>query len=166
MTSGRAMAKHSAGILIYRQGATGIEVFLVHPGGPYGAKKDAGAWSVPKGEWEAGEDGLAAARRELAEETGLAPEGDFLRLGSFRQSSAKTVEVWAVEGEADPARLQANSFLMEWPPRSGQIKAFPEVDRAGWFTLAEAARKIVKGQAPILTALSALAPGAQGCAGD
>jgi predicted NUDIX family NTP pyrophosphohydrolase len=153
------MAKRSAGILIYRRGPTGIEVFLVHPGGPYWAKKDAGAWSVPKGECEPGEDGLAAARRELAEETGLAPQGDFLWLGSFRQSSAKTVEVWAVQGEADPARLQGNSFTMEWPPRSGQIKAFPEVDRAGWFTLAEAARKLVKGQAPILSALSALTAG-------
>ena len=156
------MPKRSAGVLLYRQGATGIEVFLVHPGGPYWAKKDAGAWSVPKGESEPGEDGLAAARRELAEETGLAPDGNFLGLGSFRQSSAKTVEVWAVEGDADPARLKANSFTMEWPPRSGQIKAFPEVDRAGWFTLAEAARKIVKGQAPILTALSGLTAGAQG----
>ena len=156
------MAKRSAGVLLYRRGATGIEVFLVHPGGPYWAKKDAGAWSVPKGECEPGEDGLAAARRELAEETGLAPDGNFLGLGSFRQSSAKRVEVWAVEGDADPARLKANSFTMEWPPRSGQIKAFPEVDRAGWFTLAEAARKIVKGQAPILTALSGLTAGAQG----
>jgi predicted NUDIX family NTP pyrophosphohydrolase len=157
------MAKHSAGILIFRRTAMGIEVFLVHPGGPYWAKKDAGAWSVPKGECEPGEDGLAAARRELAEETGLAPQGDFLWLGSFRQSSAKTVEVWAVEGDADPARLQGNSFTMEWPPRSGQIKAFPEVDRAGWFTLAEATRKLVKGQAPILSALSGLAAGARDC---
>jgi predicted NUDIX family NTP pyrophosphohydrolase len=156
------MAKRSAGVLIYRRSAMGIEVFLVHPGGPYWAKKDVGAWSVPKGECEPGEDGLAAARRELAEETGLAPAGDFLPLGSFRQSSAKTVEVWAVEGDADPARLQPNSFTMEWPPRSGQIKAFPEVDRAGWFTLAEAARMIVKGQVPILTALSALTAPAPG----
>jgi predicted NUDIX family NTP pyrophosphohydrolase len=154
------MAKRSAGVLIYRRSATGLEVFLVHPGGPYWAKKDVGAWSVPKGECEPGEDGLAAARRELAEETGLAPVGDFLPLGSFRQSSAKTVEVWAVEGDADPARLQPNSFMMEWPPRSGQLKAFPEVDRAGWFTLAEAARMMVKGQVPILTALSALTAGA------
>ena len=156
------MAKRSAGVLIYRRSTTGIEVFLVHPGGPFWAKKDVGAWSVPKGECEPGEDGLAAARRELAEETGLAPAGDFLPLGSFRQSSAKTVEVWAVEGDADPAQLQPNSFTMEWPPRSGQIKAFPEVDRAGWFSLAEAARMIVKGQVPILTALSALTAGAPG----
>jgi len=149
------MAKRSAGILIYRQGAAGIEVFLVHPGGPYWAKKDDGAWSVPKGECDAGEAGLAAARRELAEETGLRPEGDFLGLGSFKQSSAKWVEVWAVQGNADPARLNSNTFTMEWPPRSGQIKPFPEVDRAGWFTLAEAARKLVKGQVPILAALAA-----------
>jgi predicted NUDIX family NTP pyrophosphohydrolase len=157
------MAKRSAGILIYRRRATGIEVLLVHPGGPYWAKKDVGTWTVPKGECEPDEDGLTAARRELAEETGLAPVGDFLPLGSFRQSSAKTVEVWAVEGDADPARLRSNSFTMEWPPRSGQIKAFPEVDRAGWFTLAEAARMIVKGQVPILTALSALTAGVSGC---
>ena len=149
------MAKRSAGILIYRRAAAGIEVFLVHPGGPFWAKKDDGVWSIPKGECAPGEDGLAAARRELAEETGLRPGGEFLQLGSFRQSSAKTVEVWAVEGEADPARLASNSFAMEWPPRSGQIREFPEVDRAGWFSLPEAARKVVKGQAPILEALDA-----------
>jgi len=149
------MAKLSAGILIYRRAAAGIEVFLVHPGGPFWAKKDDGAWSIPKGECAPGEDGLAAARRELAEETGLKPAGEFLRLGSFRQSSAKTVEVWAVAGEADPARLASNTFAMEWPPRSGRICEFPEVDRAGWFTLPAAARKVVKGQAPILEALKA-----------
>jgi len=149
------MAKQSAGILIYRRAAAGIEVLLVHPGGPFWAKKDDRAWSVPKGECAPGEDALAAARRELAEETGLTPQGEFLRLGSFRQSSAKTVEVWAVEGEADPARLASNTFAMEWPPRSGRIREFPEVDRAAWFTLPEAARKVVRGQAPILEALSA-----------
>jgi predicted NUDIX family NTP pyrophosphohydrolase len=149
------MAKQSAGILIYRRAAAGIEVLLVHPGGPFWAKKDDRAWSVPKGECAPGEDALAAARRELAEETGLTPQGEFLRLGSFRQSSAKTVEVWAVEGEADPARLASNTFAMEWPPGSGRIREFPEVDRAAWFTLPEAARKVVKGQALILEALSA-----------
>jgi predicted NUDIX family NTP pyrophosphohydrolase len=149
------MAKQSAGVLIYRRAAAGIEVFLVHPGGPFWVKKDDGAWSVPKGECAPGEDALAAARRELAEETGLTPQGEFLRLGSFRQSSAKMVEVWAVEGEADPARLASNTFAMEWPPKSGRIGEFPEVDRAAWFTLPEAARKVVKGQRPILAALSA-----------
>jgi predicted NUDIX family NTP pyrophosphohydrolase len=148
------MAKRSAGILIYRRGTAGIEVFLVHPGGPYWARKDDGAWSVPKGECDAGEDGLSAARRELAEETGLRPDGDFLGLGSFKQSSAKWVEVWAVEGDADPDRLESNTFAMEWPPRSGQLKPFPEVDRAGWFSLSEAAKKLVKGQVPILGALA------------
>jgi predicted NUDIX family NTP pyrophosphohydrolase len=154
------VVKRSAGVLIYRQSAAGLEVLLVHPGGPYWAKKDEGAWSVPKGECDPGEDGLAAARRELAEETGLTPSGQFLPLGSFRSSSAKTVEVWAVEGEADPARLKSNTFAMEWPPKSGRIKTFPEVDRAAWFNLPEAARKVARGQAPILAALAArLRPG-------
>ncbi len=139
------MPKRSAGVL------------LCHPGGPFWARRDEGAWSLPKGEIAEGEDAFAAARREFEEETGfgLRPEGQLLALGSFRQSSAKTVEVWAVEGDADPGKLQSNSFVMEWPPRSGQTQAFPEVDRAAWFTLQEAARKILEGQAPILEALGA-----------
>jgi predicted NUDIX family NTP pyrophosphohydrolase len=147
------MPKRSAGILLYRHTPAGLEVLLVHPGGPFWAKKDAGAWSIPKGECQPGEDALAAARRELAEETGLRPDGLYVSLGSFRQSSAKAVEVWALEGEVDPARLQSNTFQMEWPPKSGRIQEFPEVDRAAWFAPAEAARKILKGQVPILEAL-------------
>jgi predicted NUDIX family NTP pyrophosphohydrolase len=130
-------------------------VLLVHPGGPFWAKKDEGAWSIPKGEFQEGEDALEAAARELEEETGARPEGQFIALGSFRQSSAKTVEVWALEGDFDPAKLRSNAFAMEWPPRSGRMQEFPEVDRAQWFTLVEARRKIVKGQVPILAALVA-----------
>jgi predicted NUDIX family NTP pyrophosphohydrolase len=147
------MPKLSAGILLYRHTAAGLEVFLVHPGGPFWAKKDAGAWTIPKGECQLGEDALAAARRELAEETGFRPEGRYVTLGSFRQSSAKRVEAWALECDVDPARLTSNTFQMEWPPKSGRMQDFPEVDRAGWFTPPEAARKILKGQVPILEAL-------------
>jgi predicted NUDIX family NTP pyrophosphohydrolase len=148
------MPKLSAGILLYRHTPAALEVFLVHPGGPYWAKKDEGAWTIPKGECQPGEDALAAARREFAEETGLTLEGELMALGSFRQSSAKTVEVWAVEGDADPAGLASNTFAMEWPPRSGRMQDFPEIDRAAWFRPAEAARKILKGQVPILKALA------------
>ena len=147
------MPRRSAGILLYRHTPAGPEVFLVHPGGPFWAKKDAGAWGIPKGECQTGEDGLAAARRELAEETGFTLDGRYVPLGSFRQSSAKTVDVWALEADVDPARLQSNTFQMEWPPRSGRMQDFPEVDRAAWFTRSEAARKILKGQVPILETL-------------
>jgi predicted NUDIX family NTP pyrophosphohydrolase len=147
------MPRHSAGILMYRWRAGEPEVLLVHPGGPYWAKKDDGAWSLPKGEHEAGEDPLAAARREFEEETGLRPSGDFARLGAFAQSRAKTVEVWAVEGDFDPAQLRSNHFSMQWPPKSGRMAEYPEVDRAGWFGREAAARKILKGQLPILAAL-------------
>jgi predicted NUDIX family NTP pyrophosphohydrolase len=147
------MPKRSAGILLYRRGAAALEVFLVHPGGPFWAKKDEGAWSIPKGEYRPHEEPLAAARREFAEETGLRLEGGFVALGSFRQSSAKTVDVWAVEGDADPTKLASNTFALEWPPRSGRMQAFPEVDRAAWFALPEAARMLVKGQVAILEAL-------------
>ena len=147
------MPKRSAGILLYRHAPAGLEVFLVHPGGPFWAKKDLGAWTIPKGECQPGEDALAAARREFAEETGFKPEGHYVALGSFRQSSAKTVEVWAQEGDADPAKLVSNTFQMEWPPKSGRMQEFPEVDRAAWFAPAEAARRILKGQAQILAAL-------------
>jgi predicted NUDIX family NTP pyrophosphohydrolase len=147
------MAKRSAGILLYRHTPEGVDVFLVHPGGPFWAKKDIGAWSIPKGECEPGEDGLTAARREFTEETGFKPDGDCIRLGSFRQSSAKTIEVWALEADVDPSKLRSNTFQVEWPPRSGRMQEFPEVDRADWFAPAEAARKILKGQLAILTAL-------------
>lgn len=148
------MPRRSAGILLYRRRQGGVEVLLVHPGGPFWAGKDDGAWSIPKGEYEPGEDPLAAARREFAEETGSrAPEGEASALGAFRQSSAKIVDVWAIEGDFDPATLNSNTFTLEWPPRSGRTREVPEVDRAAWFTLDEAERKLLKGQRPIPEAL-------------
>jgi predicted NUDIX family NTP pyrophosphohydrolase len=151
------MPKRSAGILLYRRGRTGVEVLLAHPGGPFWAKRDVGAWSIPKGEIAAGEDALAAAKREFKEETGfgLAPEADAQALGSFRQSGAKTVEVWAIEGDADPDKLASNTFRMEWPPRSGRYRDVPEVDRVAWFALPEAAQRLIKGQVAIIDALQA-----------
>ncbi len=149
------MPKQSAGVLLFRRAGGDLEVLLVHPGGPFWTRRDDGAWTIPKGECQPGEDPLAAAMREFEEETGQTPRGTFIPLGSFRQSSAKTVSVWAVEGAFDPAKLRSNLFSMEWPPRSGRMREFPEVDRAGWFTLAVAARKILKGQVPLLAALVA-----------
>ena len=147
------MPKISAGILLFRTRADGVEVLLVHPGGPFWAKKDDGAWSIPKGEAAPGEDLIAAARREFAEETGLSVEGEFIDLGTFRQPSGKTVAAWALEGDFDPASLVSMTFTLEWPPRSGKTAEFPEVDRAEWFDLETAERKILAGQRPILAAL-------------
>jgi predicted NUDIX family NTP pyrophosphohydrolase len=148
------MTTISAGILLYRRTAGGIEVFLVHPGGPFWAGKDEAAWSIPKGVLDAGEASEDAARREFAEETGLAVEAPLVPLGSFRQPGGKVVVAFAAEGDADPAAIRSNSFTMEWPPRSGREAAFPEIDRAAWFDLAAASRKIHKGQRPILDALA------------
>jgi predicted NUDIX family NTP pyrophosphohydrolase len=131
--------KRSAGILLYRRINKKIEFFLVHPGGPLWAKKDAGAWSIPKGEYEDGEDPLKAAQREFEEETGQTVSGKFIALSPFKLKSGKTIYAWAVEGNADENNINSNTFEMEWPPRSGKRKAFPEVDRAGWFD-AEAAK--------------------------
>ena len=147
------MPQHSAGILLYRGSGPQLELLLVHPGGPYWAKKDDGAWTIPKGGYAPGEDAFAAARREFREETGATVDGEAMALGAFRQSAAKIVEVWAVEGAFDPAALVSNTFAMEWPPRSGRTSEFPEVDRAAWFTPQLAWRKILKGQRPILEAL-------------
>ena len=147
------MPQRSAGILLYRRRQGAIEVLLVHPGGPFWAKKDDGAWSIPKGEYAPDEDALAAARREFAEETGAQVEGEAVALGAFRQSPAKIVDAWAIEGDFDPATLRSNTFTLEWPPRSGRMREVPEVDRAAWFTPEEAARKLLKGQRPILEAL-------------
>lgn len=145
--------KSSAGILLYRRGSSGLEVFLVHPGGPFWAKKDLGAWSLPKGEIEEGEEPLAAARREFVEETGFAVEGDFRPLRPLKQKSGKTIVAWAVEGDCDPAELRSSMFSMEWPPRSGRRQEFPEADRGAWFPLEEARQRIVAGQAPFLDEL-------------
>ncbi len=151
----KAVPKSSAGILLFRRRCDGVEVLLVHPGGPFWAKKDDGAWSIPKGEMESGEDAVVAAKREFEEETGAAIGGALVDLGTFRQPSGKIVAAFASEGDFDPASLQSNLFAIEWPPRSGKTAEFPEADRAAWFGLEEAQRKILKGQRPILAALAA-----------
>jgi predicted NUDIX family NTP pyrophosphohydrolase len=148
------MAKTSAGLLPYRWRDGGLDVFLVHPGGPYWARKDTHAWSVAKGEVEGDEDLLAAARREFREETGLTLSGRPLPLAPVRQPGGKVVHVFALEADPDPAAVRSNTFRMEWPPRSGRIADFPEVDKAAWFPLADALSRIHKGQVPVLTALS------------
>jgi predicted NUDIX family NTP pyrophosphohydrolase len=149
------MPKKSAGLLMYRRRAEALEVFLVHPGGPFWAKKDDGSWSIPKGEF-AEENGLQAAIREFIEETGFAPEGVFRPLTAVVQANAKIVYAWALEGDCDPARLRSNTFALEWPPGSGTVQHFPEVDRGAWFTVAEARRKILRGQLPLLAELEAM----------
>jgi predicted NUDIX family NTP pyrophosphohydrolase len=141
---------------MYRKRAGRLEVFLVHPGGPFWAKKDAGAWTIPKGEIGEGEDALDAARRETAEETGFTPEGAFTALPQIRQKAGKIVLAWAVEADCDPAALRSNLFSMEYPPRSGRMAEFPEVDRGAWFTLAEARDKLLEAQRPLLDAVEAL----------
>jgi predicted NUDIX family NTP pyrophosphohydrolase len=146
--------KQSAGLLLYRRSPRGLEVFLVHPGGPLWAKKDRGAWSIPKGEYSQGEDPLAAARREFTEETGFAAEGEFLELGTIRQGGGKLVSAWAVEGNCDPAALVSNTCEIEWPPRSGRRMQIPEVDRGAWFLLEEAHERILAGQRPLLDRLA------------
>jgi predicted NUDIX family NTP pyrophosphohydrolase len=147
------MTKRSAGILLYRLSRPQPEVLLVHPGGPLWAKKDEGAWSIPKGLYEESEDPLAAAKREFAEETGLTAQGALIDLGAFRQPGGKLIQAYAMQGDADPAKLRSNLFSMEWPPKSGRMQEFPEVDRAGWFAPDVARRKLVKGQRAILDAL-------------
>ncbi len=148
------MAKRSAGLLMYRRKKGRLEVLLVHPGGPIWAKKDAGVWSIPKGEISPGEEELATAQREFEEETGVRPEGPFIELGEITQKSGKVVRAWAFEGEVDPRTLRSNTFTMEWPPRSGRKQEFPEVDRAEFFSLEEARKKINPAQAPLLDALA------------
>ena len=149
------MPQQSAGILMYRRRGNAVELLLVHAGGPFWKKKDDGAWTIPKGLYGEGEAALAAAKREFEEETGAAPAGEFTPLGEFRQSSAKTVSIWAVEGEFEVRKLKSNTFALEWPPRSGHSQEFPEIDRAAWFSPDEARRKILKGQLPVLDALMA-----------
>jgi predicted NUDIX family NTP pyrophosphohydrolase len=148
------MPKRSAGILMYRETGSTRELLLVHPGGPFWAKKDEGAWSIPKGEYEPDEDPLAAAKREFAEELGSAPpEGDYLDLGEVVQPSRKRLVVFAIEGDFDPATLTSNLFEMEWPPKSGQMQYLPEVDRAQWFAHEDARKKILPGQQPFIDRL-------------
>lgn len=146
----------AAGILLYRQGVRGWEVLLAHPGGPLWATKDLGAWTIPKGEPEAGEELLACAQREYLEETGVAPTGPFRDLGEVRQKGGKLVRAWAAEGDADPTTLVSNEFTMEWPPRSGRIASFPEIDRFAWFRSDEARRRINPAQSALVERLGAL----------
>jgi predicted NUDIX family NTP pyrophosphohydrolase len=140
------MPKQSAGILMYRRDGNGWSVLLVHPGGPFWAKKDVGAWSLPKGEYAPGEHPLAVAVREFGEETGVVPKGEFQPLGEVRQVGGKRVRAWAVEGNLDTAEIRSNSFEMEWPPKSGRKQSFPEVDRAEWFSPDAAREKILASQ--------------------
>jgi predicted NUDIX family NTP pyrophosphohydrolase len=148
------MAKKSAGLLMVRRRGGVLEVFLVHPGGPFWAKKDEGVWSIPKGEYETGEDPLEVAKREFQEETGFQASGDFLPLTPRKQPGGKVVAAWALEGDCEASAVKSNTFFMEWPPRSGRQMEFPEVDRAGWFTIPEAREKILKGQVGFLDELS------------
>jgi predicted NUDIX family NTP pyrophosphohydrolase len=138
--------KTSAGILLYRVRAGELEVFLVHPGGPYWENRDAGAWSIPKGEFNEGDDPLEAARREFQEETGSQATGEFIALTPLKQRSGKLVYAWAVRGDLDASSVTSNTFSMEWPPRSGQQREFPEIDRGAWFTVAAANEKFLPGQ--------------------
>jgi predicted NUDIX family NTP pyrophosphohydrolase len=152
--------KVSAGLLMYRIRDGRLEVFIAHPGGPFFAAKDEGYWSLPKGETEPGEDLLAAAVREFKEETGIEPQTPFIELGSVKQKSGKIVHGWAFEGDWDESRpLRSNRFEIEWPPRSGKRQDFPEIDRAGFFSIAEARRKLTEAQHPFLERLQAALKG-------
>jgi predicted NUDIX family NTP pyrophosphohydrolase len=143
-------ARASAGLLVYRRGASGVEVFLVHPGGPYWARRDLGAWTIPKGEIEPGENPLDAARREFHEETGSPMDGTFVALRPVTMRSGKVVHAWAIAGDLDASAVTSLVFAMEWPPKSGRQQQFPEVDRAEWFTVEEARQRILPAQAPLL----------------
>ena len=148
------MPKRSAGLLMYRRRNAQVEVFLVHPGGPFWAKKDLGAWSICKGEYAESELPLEAAKREFHEETGFTAQGNFLELGVVQQASGKIVSAWAFEGDCDPGKLVSNHCQVEWPPRSGRMIKIPEVDRGGWFSIEAARERILKAQEPFLDRLS------------
>jgi predicted NUDIX family NTP pyrophosphohydrolase len=150
------VGKLSAGILMFRKRESTLQLFLVHPGGPFWRNKDAGAWSIPKGEYEEGEDPLDAAKREFLEETGIEADGEFLPLGEIKQPSGKVITAWALEGDCEPSAVRSNMFSMEWPPKSGRQQEFPEVDRADWFTANEAKERIVKGQTGLIDRVVAL----------
>jgi len=153
----KPMPKISAGILLYRFNIKILEVLLLHPGGPYWAKKDMGTWSIPKGEIEPGEDLLEAAIRETEEETGIRAEGKFIHLTTLKQNSGKIIHAWAQQRDVDASKIKSNTFEMEWPPKSGGKKSFPEVNEAAWFATAEAKTKIVPGQIPFISELEILA---------
>jgi predicted NUDIX family NTP pyrophosphohydrolase len=159
---GGIMPKLSAGILLYRHPGTALEVFLVHPGGPFWAKKDLGAWSIPKGEYTDGEDAVLAARREFREETGFdLPQNELYPLGEARLDSGKIIKAWCIEGTCDAEAIRSNTFRMEWPPKSAKMQDFPEVDRAGWFPLPVAEQKIHPRQREFLARLSLRPPGSE-----
>ena len=147
------MPQKSAGILLYRIQQNSIEVFLVHPGGPFWSKKDDGAWSIPKGEFNENEEPLAAAKREFQEETGIKISGEFIQLSPVKQKSGKMVYAWAVEGDIDPEKIKSNHFEIEWPPRSGKMKSFPEIDKAAWFQLGDAQKIILEAQSALIREL-------------
>jgi len=147
------MPQASAGLLMYRKSRSALEVFLVHPGGPFWAKKDIGAWSIPKGIIAEGEDKLEAAKREFGEETSIVPSEPFIYLGEIRQKSGKHVSAWAFERNGDPPQIKSNTFTIEWPPRSGRIIEFPEIDQGQFFTLPEARRKINQHQVEFISRL-------------
>jgi len=147
------MHKKSAGILLYRYYDNLPEVLLVHPGGPFWAKKDLGSWSIPKGEFEADEDPLDAAKREVEEETGLKVQGDFVELTPVKQKSGKVIYAWAVQGNLNAAEIKSNTFEIEWPPKSGKKKTISEIDKAAWFNMDEAKKKVIQGQVPIIIEL-------------
>jgi len=148
----QTMAKRSAGLLMYRR-KNGLEVFLVHPGGPFWAQRDMGAWSIPKGEYADGEEPLAAARREFEEETGFPATGGFIELGELKQAGGKIVSAWAFEGDCDARDLRSNTFTMEWPPRSGRKMEFPEVDRGSWYSIEDARKYLLPAQCVFLDRL-------------
>ena len=147
------MPKRSAGLLMYRRRDSKIEVFLVHPGGPFWAKKDLGAWSIPKGEYLDQEGPLGVAQREFEEETGFTPEGPFIELNDLKQPGGKIITAWAFEGDCDPTKLRSNTFVMEWPPRSGRRMDVPEVDRGCWYSLEDARSRLLAGQRAFLDRL-------------
>jgi predicted NUDIX family NTP pyrophosphohydrolase len=153
------MPRLSAGLLMYRIKDGAIQVLLAHPGGPYFVKKDDGAWSIPKGEPDTEEDLLITAQREFEEETGVKPTGPFVSLKPVKQKGGKIVHAWACEGDCDPGTIHSNTFMMEWPPRSGQQQAFPEIDRAEWFDLATARQKIKSGQVGLIDELEMILSG-------
>lgn len=146
--------KQSAGILLYRIGNDAVEVLLVHPGGPFWAKKDEGSWTIPKGEFADGEDPLEAALREFREETGMELSGNFDELSPVRQKTGKMVYAWALRGDVDAAKIRSNTFDIEWPPKSGRKQSFPEIDRAAWFGIEEAKRKINERQIALIEELA------------
>jgi predicted NUDIX family NTP pyrophosphohydrolase len=148
------MPRQSAGLLVYRRKLSRLQVFLVHPGGPFWAKKDLGAWSIPKGEIDESEEALSAARREFAEEVGSGIDGTFIALTPRAQPSRKLIHAWAVEGDVDETGVKSNEFEIEWPPKSGKMQRFAEVDRAAWFSIVEARQRIHRGQIPFLDELA------------